>query len=79
MRTGLARVLTGDFTHVLLLDRGKALAAGPIDALTSRPDLPWSRYGVDAGSVVGGGSPRGMNHSTINGMQVEHPNGKRWM
>jgi molybdate transport system ATP-binding protein len=39
-------------THVLLLDRGRAVASGPIAALTSRPDVPWSRHGLDAGSVL---------------------------
>ena len=38
-------------THVLMLDRGTSIAAGPIEALTSRPDLPWDRYGLEAGSV----------------------------
>ena len=38
-------------THVLVLDDGRAAAVGPIETLTSRPDLPWERYGVDAGSV----------------------------
>ena len=38
-------------THVLLLDRGRAVGCGPLEALTSRSDLPWSRYGVGPGSV----------------------------
>jgi molybdate transport system ATP-binding protein len=38
-------------THALLLDRGRIVAAGPIGALTSRPDLPWGQYGVEAGTV----------------------------
>ncbi len=38
-------------THVLLLDRGAVVASGPIASVTSRPDLPWDRYGLDAGSV----------------------------
>jgi len=38
-------------SDVLVLDRGCVAAAGPIQALTSRPDLPWARYGVGAGSV----------------------------
>jgi molybdate transport system ATP-binding protein len=38
-------------THVLLLDRGRTIAQGPIDALSSRPDVPWTAHGIDAGSV----------------------------
>ena len=38
-------------THLLLLDRGKTVAAGPLDVLTSRPDLPWLRDGAGLGSV----------------------------
>ncbi len=29
-------------THLLLLDRGRVLASGPIEAMTSRTDLPWT-------------------------------------
>lgn len=28
-------------THVLVIERGKAVASGPVTALMSRPDLPW--------------------------------------
>jgi molybdate transport system ATP-binding protein len=44
-------------THLLLLDRGKAIASGPIEAMTSRTDLPWTLAGsphaaaVDTGSI----------------------------
>ena len=38
-------------THVLLLEGGRCPAAGPIEEVTSRADLPWERYGVSAGSV----------------------------
>ncbi|HXE80256.1 MAG TPA: molybdenum ABC transporter ATP-binding protein [Vicinamibacterales bacterium] len=38
-------------TDVLVLERGRAAAMGPIASLTSRADLPWTRYGVGAGSV----------------------------
>ena len=38
-------------TDAIVLDRGKTVASGSIDALTSRTDLPWSEYGVEAGSV----------------------------
>ena len=38
-------------THVLLLKEGRGTAAAPIDAMTSRPDLPWDAYGLDPGTV----------------------------
>jgi molybdate transport system ATP-binding protein len=38
-------------THVLLLERGRSVASGPIAELTSRPDLPWLREAVGLGSV----------------------------
>jgi molybdate transport system ATP-binding protein len=38
-------------THVLVIDRGTTIASGPIESLTSRPDVPWSREAIDAGSV----------------------------
>ena len=41
-------------THVLLLDRGRGLAAGPIAEMTSRADVPWSQVLTDAGSVIEG-------------------------
>jgi len=39
-------------TDVVLLDRGGLIAAGPIDSVTSRTDIPWPRLLEDAGSVV---------------------------
>jgi molybdate transport system ATP-binding protein len=38
-------------TDVLMLEQGRAMAHGPLSALTSRPDLPWLRDGVGLGSV----------------------------
>ena len=38
-------------SDVILLERGRVSAAGPLESLTSRPDVPWSRYGIGAGSV----------------------------
>jgi molybdate transport system ATP-binding protein len=45
-------------THVLMLEGGRAVASGAVDALTSRLDLPWSRHGVGAGSVFDAGVRR---------------------
>jgi molybdate transport system ATP-binding protein len=41
-------------THLLILERGRAIASGPLADLTSRPDLPWLREGVGLGSVFDG-------------------------
>ena len=38
-------------THLLLLDQGKAVAAGTLEDLTSRPDLPWLRHAAGLGSL----------------------------
>jgi molybdate transport system ATP-binding protein len=38
-------------THLLLLDRGTAVASGPLSSLMSRPDLTWLREAVGLGSV----------------------------
>jgi molybdate transport system ATP-binding protein len=44
-------------THLLLLDRGRVLASGPIEDLTSRTDLPWTlaaspnAHALDTGSI----------------------------
>jgi molybdate transport system ATP-binding protein len=38
-------------THVLMLERGRAIACGPIATLMSRPDLSWLREAVGLGSV----------------------------
>jgi molybdate transport system ATP-binding protein len=62
---GLARTLdmplilvTHDFedvvrlaTHLLILERGRSLAHGPLSDLMSRPDLSWLREAVGLGSV----------------------------
>jgi molybdate transport system ATP-binding protein len=38
-------------THVLLLERGRGVANGPVTALMSRPDLAWLREAVGLGAV----------------------------
>ena len=38
-------------THLLILDRGRTVASGPLADLMSRPDLPWLREAVGLGSV----------------------------
>ncbi len=38
-------------THVLLLERGKSVAAGTLSTLMSRPDLSWLREAVGLGAV----------------------------
>jgi molybdate transport system ATP-binding protein len=38
-------------THLLLLERGSAVASGRLADLTSRPDLPWLRDAIGLGSV----------------------------
>ncbi len=38
-------------THVLLLEKGRAVAWGPVSTLMSRPDLTWLRDAVGLGSV----------------------------
>src|SRR5262249_44076500 len=38
-------------THVLILEQGKTVAYGPVQALMSRPDLAWLRDAVGLGSV----------------------------
>jgi molybdate transport system ATP-binding protein len=38
-------------THVLLLERGRAVAYGPLSTLMSRPDLSWLHEAVGLGSV----------------------------
>jgi molybdate transport system ATP-binding protein len=38
-------------THVLLLERGRTIAWGPVSTLMSRPDLTWLRDAVGLGSV----------------------------
>ena len=38
-------------THVLLLEGGRGVACGRLEAVMSRPDLPWLRDAVGLGSV----------------------------
>jgi molybdate transport system ATP-binding protein len=38
-------------THLLILDRGRAVAWGALSELMSRPELPWLREAVGLGSV----------------------------
>ena len=38
-------------THVLMLDRGRSVAYGPLSAIMSRPDLSWLHESVGLGSV----------------------------
>jgi molybdate transport system ATP-binding protein len=38
-------------THLLILERGRSIAYGPISSLMSRPDLSWLREAVGLGSV----------------------------
>jgi molybdate transport system ATP-binding protein len=38
-------------THLLMLDRGRVIACGPLADLTSRAELPWLREAVGLGSV----------------------------
>jgi molybdate transport system ATP-binding protein len=52
-------------THVLLLEKGRAVAHDTVSSLTSRPDLPWLRDAVGLGTVFGArvartGSDRGL-------------------
>ena len=58
-------------THLLLLDRGKVLASGPIEAMTSRTDLPWTLAGsphaaaFDTGSIFDAHVDRIDNHRRL--------------
>ncbi len=59
-------------THVLILERGKSVAYGPVTTLLSRPDLSWLREAVGLGSVfdavVGRALPeRGLIELTFDG------------
>jgi molybdate transport system ATP-binding protein len=38
-------------THLLVLDKGRPVAHGPIEELTSRPDLPWLQRAVGLGAL----------------------------
>ena len=39
-------------THLLILEKGRAVASGPLHTLMSRPDLTWLREAVGLGSRV---------------------------
>jgi molybdate transport system ATP-binding protein len=39
-------------THLVILHGGRAVGAGPLHALASRPDMPWLRDSVGLGSVL---------------------------
>ena len=39
-------------THLLVLDKGRAVANGPLQTLMSRPDLPWLRDVIGVGSLL---------------------------
>ena len=59
-------------THVLLLDRGRTVACGPVTTLMSRPDLSWLREGVGLGSVFDAvvartDADRGLDELTFDG------------
>jgi molybdate transport system ATP-binding protein len=41
-------------TEIVILQSGEAVANGPIEELTSRPDLPWLREMAGLGSIVEG-------------------------
>jgi molybdate transport system ATP-binding protein len=65
-------------THVLVLDRGRSVAAGPIAALTSRPDLAFLRDAVGAGSVMDAvvsrhDAGRGLTELTVAGRRLLVP------
>ena len=49
-------------SHVVLLERGVSVAAGPITGLMSRPDLPWLREAVGLGSVFDATVTRTLGH-----------------
>jgi len=59
-------------THVLLLEHGRQVAAGPIGELTRRPDLTWLREAVGLGSVFDavvsrGGAPGSLAELAFDG------------
>jgi len=39
-------------THLLILERGVVLEAGPLQSLTNRPDLAWLREAIGLGSLI---------------------------
>jgi molybdate transport system ATP-binding protein len=58
-------------THVLLLERGRGVANGPVTALMSRPDLAWLREAVGLGAVfeatVSGSTDHGLMRLSFDG------------
>lgn len=67
-------------THLLLIDRGRTIARGSLEALTSRPDLTWLRETVGLGSVVEAGvehvdAVRGLAHLAFDGGSLLAPSG----
>jgi molybdate transport system ATP-binding protein len=59
-------------SHLVILERGRNLASGPIAEMTSRPDLPWLREAVGLGSVfdataVGRDDARGLAQLAFDG------------
>jgi molybdate transport system ATP-binding protein len=39
-------------THLIALEAGRAVASGPLESLTSEPDMPWLREAVGLGTVM---------------------------
>jgi molybdate transport system ATP-binding protein len=65
-------------THVLLLDRGRTVAYGSVEEITSRPDLGFVRDGIGLGSVFDAGvtaryEPRGLLQLAFDGGQLLLP------
>ena len=65
-------------THLLLLDHGQMVASGSLEALTSRPDLPWLREMTGLGSlieatVVGLDTSRGLAELAFDGGVLSAP------
>jgi molybdate transport system ATP-binding protein len=68
-------------SHLVILERGRSVASGPIADMTSRPDLPWLREAVGLGSVfdatvVGRDHARGLAQLAFDGgtlLTSEHP------
>jgi molybdate transport system ATP-binding protein len=59
-------------THLLILEHGRTVASGPLEALTSRPDLTWLRDTMGLGSlfeatVVRVHAPRGLVELAFDG------------
>lgn len=65
-------------TDVVLLDRGRAVAAGAIAGVTSRTDVPWLQVSGDAGSVIDArvthvDATRGLAEVAVGGQSVFVP------